>query len=150
MKRRLTRASAALSPRERFGVRQSSSVWRLLDANANRAREGLRIIEDTARFVLNKPDAAKAFRVLRHGLDGIVRGHYKTLLSARDVAHDSGRANAAKPYKGGVRTLLAANFKRCEEALRVLEEYGRVMSPKAVKGVQAIRFKVYRWEKILL
>src|ERR1700690_3776408 len=76
-------------------------IWRLLDANANRAREGLRIIEDTARFVLDKPQAAKAFRVLRHGLDGLVRDHYKTLLSARDVAHDSGRANAAKPYKGG-------------------------------------------------
>src|SRR5712691_6980438 len=92
-----------------------SRVWRLLDANANRAREGLRIIEDTARFVLDKPEAAKAVRVLRHGLDELVRGHYKTLLLARDVTHDSGRTNAAKGYKGGVGALLAANFKRCEE-----------------------------------
>ena len=122
-------------------------VWRLLDANANRAREGLRIIEDTARFVLDKPEAAKAFRALRHGLDDLVRGHYKTLLSARDVSNDSGRSNTSKPYKGGTGTLLAANFKRCEEALRVLEEYGRVLSPKSVKGFQTIRFQVYQWEK---
>jgi thiamine-phosphate pyrophosphorylase len=127
-----------------------AKVWRLLDANANRAREGLRIIEDTARFVLDRPEAAKAIRTLRHGLDELVRGHYKSLLLARDVEHDSGRANPAKAYKGGVGALLAANFKRCEEALRVLEEYGRVMSPKAVKGAQTIRFKVYQWETKLL
>jgi thiamine-phosphate pyrophosphorylase len=118
----------------------------LLDANANRAREGLRIIEDTARFVLGKPQAAKAFRAMRHGVDELVREHYKQLLSARDVEHDSGRANPARPYKGGVGSLLAANFKRVEEALRTLEEYGRVLSPGAVKKAQALRFEVYRWE----
>ena len=123
-----------------------AKVWRLLDANVNRAREGFRILEDTARFVLDKPVAAQAMRGMRHGLDELIRKHYKRLVSARDVDHDSGRSNPAKPYKGGIRTLLAANFKRCEEALRVLEEYGRVMSPKAVKGVQALRFKVYQWE----
>ena len=127
-----------------------AKVWRLLDANANRAREGLRIIEDTARFVLEQPEAARAFRTLRHGVDALVRNHYKTLLVARDVTHDSGRKNVSKPYKGGLGTLLAANFKRCEEALRVLEEYGRVMSPKAVKNAQALRFKVYKWETKLL
>src|SRR5216684_7830585 len=88
---------------KRYEIRSSrSAVWRLLDANANRAREGLRVIEDTARFVLDKPAAAKAIRALRHGLDELVRGEYKTLLTARNVGHDSGRSNAAKPYKGGV------------------------------------------------
>src|ERR1700690_440050 len=86
-------------------------IWRLLDANANRAREGLRIIEDTARFVLDDASAARAFRDLRHGVDELVRRHYKELLTARDVAHDSGRSNASRPYPGGVKTLLSANFK---------------------------------------
>jgi thiamine-phosphate pyrophosphorylase len=127
-------------------IKRDNGLWRLLDANANRAREGLRIIEDTARFVLEKPEAAKAFRTLRHGVDELVRKHYKQLLSARDVEHDSGRAHAAKPYKGDVSALLAANFKRVAEALRALEEYGRVLSPGAVKKAQALRFEVYRWE----
>jgi len=122
-------------------------IWRLLDANANRAREGLRIIEDTSRFVLDDAAAAKAFRRLRHGVDELVRRHYGKLLSARDVAHDRGRSNTARPYRGGVRTLLSANFKRVEEALRVLEEYGRVLAPGAVEKVQKIRFQVYSWEK---
>jgi thiamine-phosphate pyrophosphorylase len=120
-----------------------------LDANANRAREGLRIIEDTARFVLNKPVAAKAFRGFRHALDELVRDHYKRLLRARSIETDSGRKNQAKPYKGGIPALLAANFKRCQEALRVIEEYGRVLSPNAVARAQALRFEIYRWEKRL-
>lgn len=129
---------------------ETEKVWRLLDANANRAREGLRIIEDTARFVLNKPAAAKAFRGFRHALDGEVRKRYKTLLSHRDVEKDSGRGNASEPYHGGVSDLLAANFKRCEEALRVLEEYGRILSVHSVGSFQKLRFEVYRWEKKLI
>jgi thiamine-phosphate pyrophosphorylase len=123
------------------------NIWRLLDANVNRAREGLRIVEDTARFVLDHAAAARAFRGYRHDLDALVRMHYRQLLSARHVESDSGRKNPAKPYKNGVTDLLAANFKRCEEALRVIEEYGRILSPKAVAKAQGLRFEIYKWEK---
>ncbi len=133
-----------------MAIKTEERIWRLLDANANRAREGLRVVEDTARFVLERPDASSALRKMRHQLDQLVRGHYATLLKYRDVDADSGRANASTAHKTGVPALLASNFKRCEEALRVLEEYGRVVSPKAVKGVQALRFNVYQWEKKLL
>jgi thiamine-phosphate pyrophosphorylase len=129
--------------------RAPRAVWRLLDANANRAREGLRVVEDTARFVLERADASAALRTLRHRLDALVRDHYATLLKHRDVDNDPGRKNASTPHRGGVPALLASNFKRCEEALRVMEEYGRVISPKAVSGVQAIRYQVYLWEKKL-
>ena len=127
--------------------RARGNIWRLLDANANRAREGLRIIEDTARFVQGDAAAARAFRKLRHRLDALVRRHYRKLLAARQVEADSGKSNRAKPYKGGINDLLAANFKRCSEALRVIEEYGRVLAPNAVREAQAIRFEIYKWEK---
>jgi len=126
------------------------TVWRLLDANANRAREGLRVIEDSARFVLNQPKTAKALRDLRHGVDKLVRLHYAELLLHRDVGHDPGRFNPAKAYRGDLSSLLAANFKRAEEAVRVLEEYGRMLSPRAVKKAKEIRFQIYQWEKKLL
>lgn len=167
---------------------RSALVWRVLDANANRAREGLRVVEDTARFVLNHPQAASAVRSLRHRLDGIVRNYYGEFLRHRDIERDVGRENPSLRYnclsgeskippsppfvkggsfrkcppliKGGLRgdlgrptgfrTLLAANFKRCSEALRVLEEYGRVMSPQSVRNIQAVRYQVYQWEKRLL
>ena len=126
-----------------------AKIWRLLDANANRAREGLRILEDTARFVLDQPQAARRLRQARHRFDTLLRTNYKKLLAARDVEHDSGRKNAGKPYKDGVPGLLAANFKRVEEALRVIEEYGRILSPGAVHEAQALRFQIYIWEKEL-
>ena len=125
-------------------------VWRLLDANTNRAREGLRVVEDTARFILAQPQASKALRDLRHQLDQLVRRHYGTLLQHRDVENDTGRQNPSTPHTQGVASLLAANFKRSEEALRVLEEYGRVISPTTVRGFQNIRFQIYQWEKKLL
>ncbi|MFA5976080.1 MAG: hypothetical protein WC859_07970 [Elusimicrobiota bacterium] len=130
--------------------RDKEGVWRLLDANANRLREGLRVIEDTARFVLNRPGAAKAFRALRHEFDGLIRGHYHPLVSHRDVEQDPGRTNLSKSYRDGVPELVVANIKRCEEALRVFEEYGRVLSPRAVSTAQKLRFRVYQWEKRLL
>src|SRR5437762_3004940 len=104
----------------RSELRTPSSVWRLLDANANRAREGLRVVEDTARFVLERPDASAALRDMRHRLDEVIREHYTTLLRHRDVESDPGRENATLPHKEGVTALLASNFKRCGEALRVL------------------------------
>src|SRR6185312_3135846 len=125
-------ASKNLSLRKgRGSLRREGGVdvrlWRVLDANVNRAREGLRIVEDTARFVLDEPGAARACRAMRHGLDALVRKHYKTLLAHRDVAQDSGRSNRSVPYRGGIDELLCANLKRCQEALRVLEEYGRIL-----------------------
>ncbi len=125
-------------------------VWRLLDANANRAREGLRVVEDSARFVLDNAKAARGLRDLRHRLDAVVRARYALMLKHRDVDHDAGRTNASKPHKTGVDGLMTANLKRAQEALRVLEEYGRVVSPKAVSEIQAIRFEAYKWEKKLL
>jgi thiamine-phosphate pyrophosphorylase len=122
-------------------------MWRLLDANANRAREGLRVVEDTARFVLEKAEAAAAIRTLR---DELMRVHYKDLIGNRDVEHDPGRINETKPNPGGIPAILAANFKRSSEALRVVEEYSRVIAPAAVRSVQSIRFQVYQWEKRLL
>ena len=127
-----------------------TAVRCLLDANVNRAREGLRVIEDTARFVLHEARASAALRQIRHRLDRLVRAHYRGLLSSRDVGHDPGRSNRAVPYRGGIPELLAANFKRCEESLRALEEYGRVLSKGVVTAAQALRFEVYAWEKRFL
>ncbi|HVO32971.1 MAG TPA: hypothetical protein VMU17_03590 [Elusimicrobiota bacterium] len=126
-----------------------NTVWRLLDANFNRAREGLRVLEDSARFVMRQPAAARRLRELRHELDVLARIHYRRLLANRDVRGDCGRANPATTYTSGLSDLLAANFKRCEEALRVIEEYSRLLAPRARPTAQAIRFGVYHLEKRL-
>lgn len=119
---------------------------RLMDANLNRAREGLRVIEDTARFVLEKKSLFAACRSLRHRLDAATRPIYKELVKERDSVADAGRT-VAEGGRGNIDAVLAANFRRVEEAMRVLEEYGKLVLPAAAPEFKAIRYAAYTLEK---
>jgi thiamine-phosphate pyrophosphorylase len=121
-------------------------LFRVLDANLNRAREGLRVLEDTARFVWNDRSLFESLRGARHGLDRATRAAYPKLVSGRESAADMGRRMAegkSRDWPG----LVAANFRRVQEALRVLEEYGKVFSPGAASRFKAVRFQMYVDEK---
>ena len=119
---------------------------RLFDANLNRAREGLRVIEDTARFVEVNPKIFTEARAARHKLDKITRDIYPELLRERDSHSDKGRT-VKEAKRPGLKALMSANFRRVEEALRVLEEYGKLVAPKAAPVFKAIRYKIYILEK---
>lgn len=123
---------------------------RVIDANLNRAREGLRVIEDTARFVEENSAAFKDLRAARHKLDKITRTFYKDLLKQRDSRSDEGRTIKEAKTRKGIDALLSANFRRVEEALRVLEEYGKLIAPGAAPEFKKIRFKAYTLEKEFL
>src|SRR3989344_3485574 len=103
------------------------AVLRLLDANLNGCREGFRVLEDAARFVRNDPRFFRAFRSQRHRLDRITRRHYPDLVAARESGQDEGRA-VKEGGRSDVDSLVFANFRRCEESLRGLEEYGKLFS----------------------
>lgn len=121
-------------------------LFRVLDANLNRAREGLRVLEDTARFVWNDRSLFESLRGARHGLDRATRAAYPKLVSGRESAADMGRRMAegkSRDWPG----LVAANFRRVQEALRVLEEYGKVFSPGASSQFKKYRFQIYLQEK---
>jgi thiamine-phosphate pyrophosphorylase len=125
------------------------SVYRVLDANLNRAREGLRVLEDTARFVWDSPDLFRSLRSLRHALDRAARAAYPKLVSARDSERDEGRVVPEKARRS-LPGLAAANFRRAQEALRVLEEYGKVISPRSAGRFKRTRFKLYTLEKTVV
>lgn len=122
------------------------AVLRLLDANLNRCREGLRVLEDTARFVRNDARFFRTFRSLRHKLDVITRWLYPELVAARESANDEGRT-VKEGGRSSAAALVTANFRRCEESLRVLEEYGKLFSAAAGREFKKIRFSVYKLEK---
>lgn len=127
----------------------SQNTLRLLDANLNRCREGLRVLEDTARFVWNDEKLFLQFRGERHLLDHLTRKHYPQLIHARNSQQDDGRTLPEKGRKN-IKSVVTANFRRCEESLRVLEEYGKVFSKSAASKFKAIRFKFYNLEKKIL
>ena len=124
-------------------------VARLIDANLNRAREGLRVVEDTARFIWSDAAAYRRLRRIRHELHDLTKGAYRALVAARDSAADSGRT----VVEGSKRTLsgvVSANLRRAQEAVRVLEEYSKVFAGRSAAGFKAIRFRLYQEEKRIL
>lgn len=130
--------------------RFSPAVFRALDANLNRAREGLRVCEEVARMVLEEPALTRRCQRLRYRLDACTRPLARSqLLPSRDSAGDVGRParrGAVRPHRN-VRDLVFANLRRVQESLRVLEEFARLGKPSLTRPLGSIRFGVYTLEK---
>ena len=131
----------------------NSACYRLLDANFNRATEGLRVLEDIARFVANDASLSKELRAVRHALAEALGTRDIQLLSSRDSVMDVGRESGIRV--GGERDLLSAiraNAKRAEESLRVIEEVARLSKSGIVLDASAaerLRYATYDLEKRL-
>lgn len=119
---------------------------RILDTNLNRCKEGLRVIEDTARFVFCDEVIYKNTRKLRHQATIYLAKEYEQMLSARDSIKDSGRKAKEQP-RINLENIVIANFKRVEEALRVLEEYSKIINFDIALQYKALRYKAYTIEK---
>ena len=125
------------------------NVLRMLDANFNRSREGLRVCEDLCRFVLAAPREASRLRGMRHEITQVYKKFsQKGLLASRDSANDPGRAfNRLEKNRSGWRDLYFANLQRSKEALRVLEEGAKIIRPGEAPRLKGLRFKLYDHEK---
>jgi thiamine-phosphate pyrophosphorylase len=123
---------------------------RILDANLNRSREGLRVCEEVARFVLDDAAVTRRLKAARHAVTAALRRlpfPPSELTAARDSTGDVGRgASPLERGRGDALDLFLANAERAKEALRVLEEFSKVVGgdPAAFKR---IRFHVYAIEK---
>ncbi len=126
-------------------------VLRLLDANANRAREALRVWEDYARFVLNDREVSMAIKALRHEMSDALAEVTAEAIVFRDTPGDVGTASKVKGElsREGIGQVVIAAGKRLGEALRALEEYSKIEWPKAAAHIEAIRYKAYDIEKRL-
>ncbi len=128
----------------------SKAVLRVLDANLNRAKEGLRVCEEVARLVMDDVSLTRRCQRLRYSLDQAASLLPKDqLLRARDSRSDVGRPalrGSARRHRK-VPDLAAANLKRVQEALRVLEEFSRLARPSAGRVFGTLRFKAYSLEQ---
>ncbi|MCX5943013.1 MAG: thiamine phosphate synthase [Cyanobacteria bacterium] len=127
------------------GAVEQRAIERLLDANLDRAREGLRVIEDWCRFGLARPDLVSRTKDFRQRLGRCHQARYKL---ARHTATDSaaGMAHGAQAERQGAAAVVAANCGRVQEALRVLEEFGRGLSGALAGEAAAIRYGLYDLE----
>jgi len=127
----------------------TSAVLRLLDANLDRAREGLRVVEDWCRFGLDRADLVARLKDLRQRL-GLLHGDaYKQARhTGSDVA--AGLGHPAQAQRQRPQQVVAANCGRVQEALRVLEEFARGMDAPLAAEAAAIRYALYDLEVDLL
>ena len=127
-------------------------VWRVLDAAANRAGEGLRVVEDYARFVLDDRHLVEQLKAMRHELAAAV-GHFPQawLLAARDTPGDVGTtvSTPAERVRGDLPAVVTANFKRASEALRSLEEFAKLVDPAVALELERLRYRGYTLAKAL-
>jgi thiamine-phosphate pyrophosphorylase len=128
-------------------------LGRILDASANRAREGLRVAEDYVRFVLDDPGLTKRFKEVRHRLSEAERGlDAHLLIGSRDTREDVGThiMTPSEQLRENPRAVLAANFNRIGEALRSLEEYTKLVDIWLAGRFEVLRYDIYTLEKLTM
>ena len=142
-----------IAPLDLYDPARAVDVGRILDAAANRSREGLRVVEDYARFVLDDPGLTRRLKEVRHRLAVALRGFDPDLLiTARDTREDVGThiMTVSEQVRENPRAVLSANFKRIAEALRTLEEYGKLVDVWLSGRFEALRYDIYTLEKLTL
>jgi thiamine-phosphate pyrophosphorylase len=125
---------------------------RILDAAANRAREALRVLEDHARFVANDALLTGRLKQLRHDLAAALeRLPANLLLAARDTPGDVGTTitTAREGQRESLAAVVQANARRLQEALRSLEEHGKLLSGEFAQAVERLRYESYTLQKAL-
>ncbi len=142
-----------MPPLDIYDPAQAVDLGRILDASANRAREGLRVVEDYVRFVLDDPGLTRRLKEVRHRLAEALRGFdAELLIGSRDTREDVGThiMTPSEQVRENPRAVLTANFKRVAEALRTLEEYGKLVDVWLSGRFEVLRYDVYTLEKLTL
>jgi thiamine-phosphate pyrophosphorylase len=128
------------------------SAARAVDANANRARESLRVLDDYCRFVLDDAVLTQEVKNLRHDLVELLsRIPPQPLHESRETLTDVGTGITAggEMLRGSPLQVAQVNLKRLQEALRSLEEYGKLLTRDFSAGLEALRYRSYTVEKAI-
>lgn len=129
------------------------AAFRILDAAINRASEGLRVVEDYTRMVLNDQHLSLRLKQMRHDLvSGTESLDREKRIASRDSIGDVGRDNQTqseyqRPNESGV---VQANMSRVAQSLRTIEEFSKTIEPSVAQSVEQLRYEIYTLEKAIL
>lgn len=128
-----------------------NKLYRIVDANINRASEGLRVLEDVARLYYNDKILTEKLKIIRHGIRKNSTEYLSEFFVVRDSESDVGLSVSKKLQiddKDTISSLITANFKRIQEALRTIEETFKVLDKYELsKKYEDFRFKSYDLER---
>lgn len=120
-------------------------LLRLIDANLNRLREGIRVVEDIRRYCFDDKTNASLLKELRHLAR--IDEHFFTLLASRDILGDVlKQTTTSELSREDLTSITIANIKRAQESARVLEESLKLYSAKESQKFKDIRYELYNIE----
>jgi thiamine-phosphate pyrophosphorylase len=123
-------------------------IDRLIDANLNRLREGLRVLEDIARYIFDDKNLSSSLKDLRHSFQKV---YSIKRVKARDILNDVGKSTTKSELKReNLLDLIIANFARVQESSRVLEEIFKLENPSFSTLFKDLRYQAYNLEKEFL
>ncbi len=121
-------------------------VYRILDANANRAAEGLRTVEECIRFVIEDSAISTEVKQLRHDLMSLVAKFDRIeLLTNRDADSDIGRSikTESEKVREDFSSIVAAASQRVQQSFRCLEENTKLIDPSIASEFEQLRYRAY-------
>lgn len=127
---------------------------RIIDANANRAREAFRTLEDLARFALDHHELASTLKSIRHDFQSALAAlpiDPSLLLAARDTPNDVGTrvSTPAERTRDSLAAVAAAAASRLTESLRVIEETSKTLPDAPSASFESLRYRAYDAERTL-
>jgi len=128
-------------------------IYRIIDANFNRAREALRVMEDYVRFILDDGRLSRLAKELRHDLRACMdQIAPEDLAGARDIIGDDGTeiSTDSEGSRSDEKAVLTAAAKRLSEALRCMEEYAKIESTEMGAMLEKLRYRAYDLEKRII
>lgn len=126
----------------------SPELFRVVDANLNRLKEGIRVVEDILRYRDNNKELSSKLKELRHAAQVT---NSKELLEYRDSTNDVLRSSIKSELnRNGIDAIILANFKRAQESSRVLEELYKLENADLSENFKYIRYELYMLEKKVL
>lgn len=129
-----------------------NEILRIIDANVNRAREGLRVCEDVARFALNDKRFTRILKSIRHSATRQVLAS-KNITLRELVQHRNTHKDRTKfidmpsKQKTDLCDVFMSNIERVKESLRVLEECSKIIDEHMSRKFRLLRFNTYDVEK---
>ena len=124
---------------------QDFRIFQIIDANLDRAREGLRVLEDWARFVLGKENYVERIKNFRQILG---KNHLEVYKQSRNHIEDNckGLTHQEQINRKTPEQIISSNSARVQEALRAIEEFSRVHNNELSKIASEIRYEIYHIE----
>jgi thiamine-phosphate pyrophosphorylase len=134
---------------KKYGLKMlDERILRIIDANLNRLKEGIRVVEDIYRYFYENKEACKQLKNVRHQCK--IENYIET-LSQRDIINDPLKETTkSEKNREDINDIIISNFKRAQESSRVLEEILKLSDTTLAQKFKNIRYELYNIEKICL